>query len=341
MIRCAEAADAGSWDRYVQSHPAATFFHRYHWSQVIEQSFGHAPHYLLATDAGEVVGILPLIHKSSAIFGNALISLPFLMYGGVVADDPDVACALQDHAVGLAEQLRVGYIELRHFLPTRSDWFCKDKTYATFNRQIPADREAIIKSVPAKGRRHALRRSLKQELVFEIQDDLEDFYSVLSESYRNLGTPIYPRHYFTRMIETFGPDFEIYVVRAPSGPVAASLTYAFRDHVYPFYVGGTPAARALNANDFLFLSIMCRALERGYGRFDFGRSKFGTGSFAYKTYWGFEPQPLHYEYKLFGVQDMPDLNPLNPRYSPFVSMWRRLPLVLSCWLGPRLARHLG
>ena len=104
---------------------------------------------------------------------------------------------------------------------------------------------------------------------------------------------------------------------------------------------GTPAARALNANDFLFLSIMCRARERGYGRFDFGRSKFGTGSFAYKTYWGFEPQPLHYEYKLFGVRKMPDLNPLNPRYSPFVSMWRLLPLILSSRLGPPLARHLG
>jgi hypothetical protein len=86
---------------------------------------------------------------------------------------------------------------------------------------------------------------------------------------------------------------------------------------------------------------MCRALERGYERFDFGRSKFGTGSFDYKTYWGFEPQPLNYEYKLVRGRALPDLNPLNPRYKHFVAMWKHLPLSVSRWLGPHVVRHLG
>ena len=341
VIGCADRGDEALWDRFVDAHPSATFFHRYGWSRVMEQSFGHSPHYLVAARSENVVGILPLIHKTSAIFGDALISLPFLSYGGVIADDPEAARALEDHAVGLAEKLRVDYVELRNILPGRSDWVRKNETYASFSRAIPPGREAIIKAVPAKGRRHALRKSLRQGLTFEIQNDVDDFYAVLSESYRNLGTPIFPKGYFERLIDAFSSDFEICVVRGPGGPVAASLVFAFRDHVHPFYAGGTAAARSLYANDFLFLNIMGRALERGYERFDFGRSKFGTGSFDYKTYWGFEPQPLNYEYKLIRGQALPDLNPLNPRYSRFVTMWKHLPLSVSRWLGPHVVRHLG
>ena len=339
-IRRAGPGDEAAWDQFIDAQPAATFFHRFGWAQVIEHSFGHSPHYLLAAQAGEIVGILPLCHKTSTFFGNALISLPFLSYGGVVADDPDVAYALEERAQEIASKLRVDYIELRNVGPRRSDWIRQDQTYASFSCDIPPDRDAIIRSVPMKGRRHALRRSLAQGLTFEIQDDLNDFYTVLSESYRNLGTPIFPKRYFQTLIEAFGSDFEICVVRGPSGPVATSLVFAFRDHVHPFYAGGTATARSVNANDFLFLHIMCRALERGYARFDFGRSKLGTGSFAYKTYWGFEPTPLNYEYKLIRGQALPDLNPLNPRYSRFVKLWRRLPIPVSRLLGPYIIRHL-
>ena len=341
VIRTADREDEAAWDRFVDSHPTASFFHRYRWSRVIEESFGHAPHYLMAVRAGQLAGILPLVHKTSALFGNALISLPFLSYGVIVAEDEETARVLEDHAVTLAEALRVDYIELRNVLPCRSGWSRGDQTYATFSRDIAPDREAIIGSVPGKGRRHALRNSLTRGLAFEIHDDLNDFYRVLSESYRNLGTPIFPRAYFERLVEAFAEDFEICVVRGPNGPLATALAFAFRDHVHPYYAGGTAEARDLRANDFLFLSLMCRARERGYERFDFGRSKVGTGSFEYKTHWGFEPQPLNYEYRLVRGRKLPNLSPLNPRLSPFVGLWKRLPLSLSRLLGPHIVRHLG
>ena len=341
VIRTADRGDAAAWDQFVEDCPAATFFHRYRWSGVIDESFGHAPHYLMAARAGRIAGILPLIHKTSALFGNALISLPFLSYGGIVAEDEATADALEDRAVTLAEALRVDYLELRSIRSDRTGWNRNDRTYAGFNRDIAPDRDAIIKSVPGKGRRHALRKCLTAGLAFEIHDDLEVFYRVLSESFRNLGTPIFPKRYFERIVEAFGADFEICVVRGPNGPLAAALTFAFRDHVHPYYAGGTAEARDFRANDFLFLNLMCRARENGRKRFDFGRSKVGTGSFAYKTHWGFEPTPLIYEYRLVRGRKVPDLSPLNPRLSPFVSLWKRLPLPLSRFLGPHIVRHLS
>jgi hypothetical protein len=83
------------------------------------------------------------------------------------------------------------------------------------------------------------------------------------------------------------------------------------------------------------------ACERGIAVFDFGRSKRGTGSFDFKKNWGFEPTPLAYEYRLLDRDDVPQNNPLNPKYRAFIALWRRLPRGVANALGPHIVRHLG
>ena len=86
---------------------------------------------------------------------------------------------------------------------------------------------------------------------------------------------------------------------------------------------------------------MRRACERGLKVFDFGRSKRGTGSFDFKKNWGFEPTPLHYEYRLYSRDSVPQNNPSNPKYKAAIDIWRRLPRGVVNAIGPTLARHLG
>ncbi len=105
--------------------------------------------------------------------------------------------------------------------------------------------------------------------------------------------------------------------------------------------GGTYAARDLKGNDFLAWSILCRAAERGCTLFDFGRSKQGTGAWQWKENLGFEGAPLFYEYELVRDREVPEKNPLNPKYRLFVEGWKHLPLPVSNTLGPWLARSLG
>ena len=81
-------------------------------------------------------------------------------------------------------------------------------------------------------------------------------------------------------------------------PLSSVIAFRFRDEVLPYYGGGFEEARRCAANDFMYWELMRRACDKGARVFDFGRSKVGTGAFAYKGIWGFEPQPLHYEYFL-------------------------------------------
>lgn len=334
-------AEVDAWDRFAGEAPSASFFHRYAWADVIRGSFGHEPHYLMARRGGRVCGILPLVHKRSSFFGDALISTPFLSYGGVVSDEYDVRRILERNAVELAEALSVQYLEFRDSGPRRDGDRPPPTQYVTFRKSIPESLEQIIRNIPRKGRRHDLKRSQRQGLIFEAPGRLADFYSVLGESYRDLGTPIFPKVYFERLLEAFPRETELCIVRKNGKPVSAALVFYFRDHAQPLYAGGRRAARNLHANDFLFLNIMCRARERGIGTFDFGRSKIGTGSYAYKSHWGFEAEPLNYRYKLIRGQSLPNLSPLNPRYKHLIRLWQKLPLAIANALGPQVSGHLG
>ena len=84
-----------------------------------------------------------------------------------------------------------------------------------------------------------------------------------------------------------------------------------------------------------------RLRERGLRVFDYGRSKRGTGSFDFKKNWGFEPTPLHYEYRLFRGGEVPQNNPSNPKYRAMIAVWRRLPRPVVNAIGPAIVRHLG
>lgn len=339
-IRPATEQDAGAWDAYVLAHPQGSFFHRYGWKRLLESTYRYPGHYLLAEAGGALQGVMPLGEVRHLLFGHSLISVPFCVYGGVLADDDAVRAALEERATALAAELRVDYLETRNERPVRDDWLRKDGLYVTFKRELSDDHDANLGAIPRK-QRAMVRKGIKAGLAGEPDDGIDNLYQAYSESVRNLGTPVFGKSHFRAIRAEFGDDVDVITVRHEDRVVASVMNYYFRDQVMPFYGGGISAARNLAANDFMYWEVMRRAVERGCRVFDFGRSKVDTGSFRFKKHWGFEPVPLHYEYHLVRAGEMPDLNPNNPKYRLFIQGWKRLPLPVSRTLGPWLARGLA
>ncbi|HLL29960.1 MAG TPA: FemAB family XrtA/PEP-CTERM system-associated protein [Allosphingosinicella sp.] len=326
-------------DSFAADHPEAELFHRPAWTRAVERGTGQAGRYLVAEDqAGRLAGLLPLTRVRSPLFGSALVSSGFGVGGGIVAGTGMAVEALAAAAWSLAERERCPSVTLRGGrLP--DGWRRDEGVYAGFVRDLPASDEAILKAIPRK-QRAEVRRSLGLGLEVTAgsgRQALEDHYRVYSESVRNLGTPVFPRSLFEAMAREWGADADIVTVRCEGRPIAAVLSLYFKGIVHPYWGGGTREARALRANDLLYYSLMRHAAGRGCTRFDFGRSKLGSGAFAFKKNWGFEPRPLTYATK--GVHR--DLNPASSRYRLQTAAWRRLPLPLANRLGPFLAKGLG
>jgi FemAB-related protein (PEP-CTERM system-associated) len=338
-VRPLDPARRSGWDAFVRSHVDGSFFHLTGWGDVIEGALGHRTHYLEARQGTETIGVLPLAEVSSRLFGHALISTPLCAYGGAIGRDAQVVAVLEDAAAALAATLGVDYLELRNRRPTRPDWPTKD-LYVTFRKAISADHEQNLAAIPRK-QRAMVRKGIAKQLTARSGRDVATLYDLYSESLRNLGTPVFSPRVFEALLRAFPDETDIVVVSHEDQPLAAVMNFYFRDEVLPYYGGGVARARDFAANDFMYWEVMRAAAERGCRVFDYGRSKRDTGSFSFKTHWGFEPTPLAYQYHLVRATAMPNLSPTNPRYQRAIEVWRRLPLRLTQLVGPPIAKYLG
>ncbi|HKS88882.1 MAG TPA: FemAB family XrtA/PEP-CTERM system-associated protein [Stellaceae bacterium] len=340
VIRELDDKSAPAWDRFVDDMPDGTFFHRAGWQAVIEQAFGHPTCYLMAERDGAVAGVLPLAHLRSRLFGNSLVSVPFCVYGGPLASERESSTALVDRAEDLMRRVGADSIEFRTRQPAVVEWPSRDDLYATFRKPIAADPDANLKAIPRK-QRAMVRKGMQNGLRSEVDRDTDRLHRIYAESVRNLGTPVFSRRYFRLLAERFRDCSETLTIVDGERPIASVLSFFFRDEVLPYYGGGTAEARQRAANDFMYWEVMRRAALRGARLFDFGRSKFGTGSFDFKKFWGFTPEPLHYQYRLRPGCPIPDHNPLNPKYRLLIAAWKRLPLPVANLLGPPIVRGIG
>ncbi len=338
----APEANSTRWDDFVHHHNEGTFFHLAGWQRVIQNTYQHKCYYYYAEDEqGEIVGILPLVEQKSALFGHSLVSTPFCVYGGAIANSDEVKKELEDHAIKLAEQLNVDYLELRYKSPQDNDKFITKSVHSYFTYALGDTDETVLAGIKKK-QRAVIRHSLKEPLNTDFDADVKDVHDVYAQSVRNLGTPVFPAKYFKNLKKEFGALCELMAVTHQNKPVSAVLSFYFKNEVLPYYGGGLNEARQLKSNDLMYYSLMCHAVkDKNCNSFDFGRSKNESGAYKYKKHWGMEPQPLHYQYYLVKAKELPNLSPNNPKYKMFIKMWQKLPLWASQILGPLLSKYLG
>ena len=340
QLDSSDAGEAERWDAFVADCAGATFFHRAGWQTIIKDVFGHDAYFLYAERNGAIEGVLPLAHVNSLLFGNALVSLPFAVYGGVAASNAAAADTLEAESQTIARRLGVDHLELRNLQPRHPEWPTQD-LYVTFRKELEPEVDANMQAIPRK-QRAMVRKGIKHGLRSEIDTTVDRFFALYADNVHRHGTPAMPKRYFQKLLQVFGKDCEVLTAVDESGrPLSSVLSFYFRDEVLPYYAGDDLSARELAANDFKYWELMRRACERGVKVFDYGRSKQGTGSYSFKKNWGFEPQPLYYEYCLYKRESIPQNNPNNAKYKLLIETWRRMPIGLANWLGPFIVRNLG
>lgn len=339
-----DADQAAAIDAFVMAHDGSTPFHRTAWLRAIHDATGHRPTVLVAVaPSGRIAGVLPLHHVKSRLFGNAIVSSAFAVDGGILADDPRVVARLGDAARSLAGTLGNPPVELRGGPAPGEGWAEHRDSHLGFVRPIAADDEAELLAVPRKHRAELRKALANPALSVETGRDaalIRAHYGVYAQSVHNLGTPVFPAKLFRAVLDRFGEDADILLVRDGARPVSAVLSLYHRGHVMPYWGGGIADARRLRSNELMYYRLMGHARTRGMTHFDFGRSKVASGQAAWKKSFGFEPRPLAY-HSWSADGESRDINPNNPKYQRRIDLWKKLPLAVANMLGPVIARGLG
>ena len=344
ITRLSDPGDTVAIERFLSEYPDATVFHRSEWLAAIERATGHRTHWLIAERDGAIRAALPLTEAHSPLFGRALVSTGFAVGGGMLEATPGEGAGLFEAAEELAVRRACSTIELRGgMLPDGPGWHHKYDSHAGFVRELATSDEAELLAIPRK-QRAEVRRGLGNDLIVTTGRSAADramHYAIYAESVRNLGTPVFPRALFGAVLDHLGDDADILTVSRDGQPLASVLSLYHRGTVLPYWGGGVFAARTWRANDVMYYALMCHARARGCTRFDFGRSKTGTGPYHFKRNWGFTPDPLHYASWTAEGAPPRDVNPLSPRYRAKIAAWQRLPLSIANRLGPLIAGGLA
>lgn len=346
-VRAADLGDPDERSRidaFVRGREGSAPFHLTTWSRMVARGCGQRAHYLVAERGrGMLAGVLPLTEIASPLFGRAMVSSGFAVGGGALATGAAAETVLLDAAWALTIERRCPSLELRGGNAPGDGWSTDAATHLGFVRPLAADDEAELAAIPRK-QRAEVRKALAGDLAVRIgrgRRDLAEHYRVYGTSVRNLGTPIFPRRLFVECLEQFGTDADIVTVTYRGEAVASVLSLYMNGTVYPYWGGGTLAARALRANDRMYFALMSHARSRGCIRFDFGRSRAGGGPAAFKRNWGFEPQPLVYHKRVVDGAEARDADPRSDRYARRVDLWKKLPLPVANLVGPMISRGLG
>ncbi len=313
----------------------------FRWLAALCDGLHHEPYVLEAVQDSQLIGVLPLAFVKSTLFGRFLVSLPYVNSAGIITGDETAAAALISRAVGLADELNVRYLELRHEVGFEHPALTRQLTSKVHMRlALPSSSNELWSQLKSRPR-NKVRKGEKQGFTVSwgSHELLEDFYAVFSRNMRDLGTPVFGRRLFRSILTHFSQKAELCVVRSGRQPVAAALL------VHGNGVTEVPSASSLrsfnsaNVNDLMYWHLLQRAIERGQRVFDFGRTTRDSNTFVFKKKWGARPEPAVWQYYV-RKGDVAGMRPEGGKYDRMIRLWRRLPVGLTRLIGPRIVRGI-
>jgi serine/alanine adding enzyme len=340
-VRLFREGDRDSWNAYVRESEKSTCYHLIGWKDVIERSFGHKTYYFLSEDKNNTInGILPLVHLRSVLFGNFMISLPYFNYGGICADNKEIADQLLREARRVAVGKNSNHIELRHTQDAHSELHVKTAK-VSMRLLLPEDPNVLWGSLNSK-LRSQIKRPAKEEMYSKIgrEEELDSFYDVFSINMRDLGTPVYPREFFKNILREFQETWIITVYTREGRPAASGFLLGYRRQLEIPWASSLRKHNRYGPNMLLYWNSLKFACENGYNVFDFGRSTIGEGTYRFKEQWGAKPVQLYWHYWLKNSVSVPEINPKNPKYQVAMKIWKMLPVALTKAIGPGIVKNL-
>lgn len=340
VVHC-DQSHREAWNAFVETAPGASFYHRFEWSTINRECFGHDTAFLAAlNDEGRVSGVFPLVHLKSRLFGNIACSMPFVNYGGVCAESAEAEDRLVSEAMHVVDGWKVDYAEIRSRRDLGSR-FATSQHKVSMTVSLNPDSEVLWGKFKT-GHRQEIRRGYKNGFAakFGGAELVDDFYGLLSETWRDLGTPIYRKQFLSTVATSFSGRVRICIVHLNGEPAAGAFNGEHGSTVEGMWLATRPQYRKQHAGYVLYWELLKDACERGLQDFHLGRSTAESGGETFKKKWNAETLPLYWQYILRTREEIPQLNVQNPRYRLAISAWRKLPIPITQLVGPIVARSI-
>ena len=315
------------------------------WSNFASAVYHFPLHRFVAFENGQAVGALALVEVKHRIFGHQLLTVPFASYGGFAFDSQLARDALLDAARHLTRQTRADFAVLRFEADGSSPppgWI-QHPVYCTYRIPLPSSPDAVLASFSSDHRNH-VRKSTRQgfRVRFGHLDLLDDVYEALARSMHELGSPYHSKSYLRTMAEYLGATLEFAVLYDVHSEISGGGVFIDQGKtVSNLHTNILRNVRSTYGGEFLYWSVIERAIQKGLQTFDLGRSLVGSGNEIFKLKWRPQKKQLAYWHWLTPGQSIPELNQKSPKFQLAIAVWKKLPAFVVRPLGPYLIQGLA
>ena len=330
------------WDSYVHGHPDATIYHTVNWQNAVLEAFGKTTLRFCTRDkTNGLTGVLPLVSQKNILLGKHLLSIPYTNFGGPLADSDSLCRELASKAASAAEERGCTSIELRDFRARSYPDYQARSDKVLMRLTLPDTPEVLQKALGAKVRSQ-IRRPEKENVVVESggAELIDSFYPIFCRNMRDLGTPVYPKHFFYCIAKHLEENVHLIIVRLNEEPVAGCILIGFRDVLEIPWAASNRDFNRYGVNMLLYWEALKYAFDKGFKVFDFGRSTVDAGTYRFKKQWGAKPHELKWQCR--GPSDSAKVSTSgdSPKMRLAVKIWQKLPLPIANWLGPKITSNL-
>ncbi len=295
---------------------------------------------------------LPMILIKSSIFGNKIISLPFMDVGYFSGklDKKDI----KNLSKTSAKLIKIKLNSFDNEYNKKINSLKKNGFLSIASKQqyiIPLEDPNKIWKNFHKHTRNDIRKSEKSNLILKNvlkRDELKIFYKLYFKEMKRFGTPPHSFRFFENLLKIFKNDFFGMNCYKNNKIVASSLILIYQDYAYLWFNVSNPKFRKFRPNDLLYWSSINECFKRNIKLLDVGqidiasKDKREQGLSKFKQKW---PGKVYDKIELFYYFDKKDKKNENTtnkeNLKKLRKIWALLPGFIIKFIGPKINSELG
>jgi hypothetical protein len=325
------------WDRFVQESAGVIAWHSYEWADVLRRHHGAEFYPLAVYDGARICGILPL-YRTRTLRGQALISVPYFVAGGIAAAEPEVQQALLKKAIEISQRLKIAHITFKQYklrldgpLRTDENYYNRELTLSPDITQIWQNISPLNQSKIEESRNHMT--------VFEYpSSNVSSFFKLLLHEQHAAGVPCEGKAWIKRLFDT--GMYKIALLRYEGEVVAGTMVKRFKHTVsFPFSCLRDHTEKASLFAYSLYWQLITRLAAEGITIFHSGRIPTTDLAAEYRLGWGGTKYSYYYQYYGLG-EGKTEFSTKRGRKRQLVeSVWKRMPVSLARVVGPLVVKQ--
>ena len=297
--------DKADWDRFVESNSGVISWHIYDWYKVYKGSYGLDYYPLAVHDGKKIRGILPLYHVRTHRTGSALISIPYVVAGGIVAVGDDVQKLLLERAIDLSRQMGSIPIILKQYKVRVDGDLITDAGYYNRELSLSPNIEDVWHQISEENQGQ-IKATEQENLTLEYpSQDLNGFFRALLKRHQIEGVPC-PSKGWVRQLMITGL-YVIALLKRGDSVVAGTMAKTFKDTVsFPLTCLPSREERREVYGYRLYWDLLSSLAEQGIRIAHSGRIPDSEEVPRYRLGWGGEKHRYYYQYYAYSGKDRID-----------------------------------